>query len=77
VIAGGFVALAVIAVLAAAGADALTVSAAVVDIAVALALPLVVRRPSDRRLAFRLVIGAVALLVVSFVVSGGSHLTGR
>jgi hypothetical protein len=28
-----------------------------------------------RRLAFRLVIIAVAVLVVAFVVSGGSHLT--
>jgi 4-hydroxybenzoate polyprenyltransferase len=75
VVAGGFVAVAVIAVLAAAGAGPLTVTAAVVDAATALALPQVVRRPGNRRLAFRLVIAAVAILVVAFVVSGGSHLT--
>jgi 4-hydroxybenzoate polyprenyltransferase len=77
VIAGAFVALAVIHVLIAAGRNPLTVGAAVIDIAIALALPLAVRVPSARRLAFRLVIAAVAVLVVAFVVSGGSHLTGR
>jgi 4-hydroxybenzoate polyprenyltransferase len=75
VIAGGFVALAVVHVLLAAGANVLTVGAAVIDIAIALALPLAVRVPRARRLAFRLVILAVAVLVVAFVVSGGSHLT--
>lgn len=75
VVAGGFVALAVLHVLKAAGANPLTVTASIVDVGVALALPFAVRRPSSRRLAFRLVIAAVALLVVAFVVSGGSHLT--
>lgn len=74
VVAGGFVAIAVLHILKAAGANALTVSAAVIDVVIALALPLAVRRPTARRLAFRLVMAAVALLVVSFVVSGGSHL---
>jgi 4-hydroxybenzoate polyprenyltransferase len=77
VIAGGFVALAVVLILIAAGANALTVGAAVVDVAIALGLPLAVRVPQARRLAFRLVIAAVALLVVAFVVSGGAHLTPR
>jgi 4-hydroxybenzoate polyprenyltransferase len=75
VIAGGFVALGVVLVLVAAGANPFTVGAAAVDVAIALALPLAVRVPNARRLAFRLVIGAVAILVVAFVVSGGSHLT--
>jgi 4-hydroxybenzoate polyprenyltransferase len=75
VIAGAFVAVAVLHVLKAAGANPLTVTAAVVDVGVALALPLAVRHPTSRRLAFRLVIAAVALLVAAFVVSGGSHLT--
>jgi protoheme IX farnesyltransferase len=75
VIAGGFVALAVVFVLVAAGATPLTVGAAVVDIGIAAALPLAIRRSRSRRLAFRLVIAAVAILVIAFVVSGGSHLT--
>jgi 4-hydroxybenzoate polyprenyltransferase len=75
VIAGGFVAFAVVLVLIAAGATPLTVGAAVVDVAIAAALPLALRVTTARRLAFRLVIAAVAVLVVAFVVSGGSHLT--
>lgn len=75
VIAGAFVALAVVHVLKAAGANPLTVGASVIDVTIALALPLAVRVPRARRLAFRLVIAAVAVLVVAFVVSGGSHLT--
>jgi 4-hydroxybenzoate polyprenyltransferase len=75
VIAGGFVALAIILILDAAGAHPLTVAAAIIDILIALALPLAVRVPHARRLAFRLVIAAVAILVVAFVISGGSHLT--
>jgi 4-hydroxybenzoate polyprenyltransferase len=75
VIAGGFVVLAVIHVLIAAGATPLTVGAAIVDGAIAAALPLALRVRGARRLAFRLVIAAVAVLVVAFVISGGSHLT--
>lgn len=75
VVAGLLVALAVVHVLIAAGATPLTVGAAVVDVAIAAALPLAVRVPQSRQLAFHLVIGAVAILVVAFVVSGGSHLT--
>jgi 4-hydroxybenzoate polyprenyltransferase len=73
VIAGGFVA--IVSVLIAAGANPLTVGAAIIDLAIAAALPLALRVPTARRLAFRLVIGAVAVLVVAFVVSGGTHLT--
>jgi hypothetical protein len=75
VIAGGFVAIAALHVLRAAGTSPLTVGAAVVDVGIALALPLAVRVPQARRLAFRLVIVAIGVLVVAFVVSGGSHLT--
>jgi 4-hydroxybenzoate polyprenyltransferase len=77
VIAGGFIALSVVCVLIAAGPTPLTVTAAVVDVAIAAALPLALRRPTARRLAFRLVIAAVAILVVAFVISGGSHLTSN
>jgi 4-hydroxybenzoate polyprenyltransferase len=77
VIAGSFVAFAIGLILSAAGANPLTIGAAVIDIGIALALPLAVRLPRARRLAFRLVIGAVAVLVVAFVVSGGSHLTSK
>jgi 4-hydroxybenzoate polyprenyltransferase len=75
VIAGAFIGVAVLLVLEAAGAHPLTVTAAVVDVAIALLLPIAVRLPKLRRLAFRMVIVAVAVLVVAFVVSGGSHLT--
>jgi 4-hydroxybenzoate polyprenyltransferase len=75
VVAGGFVALAVLHVLKAAGTNPLTVGASVVDVAIALALPVAVRVPRARRLAFRMVMLAVAVLVLAFVVSGGSHLT--
>jgi 4-hydroxybenzoate polyprenyltransferase len=74
VVAGLFVAFAVLGVLAAAGTNPLTVGAAVVDVGIALALPVAVRMPRARRLAFRMVMLAVAVLVVAFVVSGGSHL---
>ena len=75
VLAGGFVAIAVVSILIAAGATPLTVGAAIIDVAIAAALPLAIRVPRSRRFAFRLVIAAVAILVVAFVVSGGSHLT--
>jgi 4-hydroxybenzoate polyprenyltransferase len=74
VIAGGLVAIAVILVVVAAGVTPLTVLAAVVDLVIAATLPFAVRAPQRRRLAFRLVIAAVAILVVAFVISGGSHL---
>jgi 4-hydroxybenzoate polyprenyltransferase len=74
VVAGAFVAIAALHVLKAAGTGPLTVAAAVVDVAIALALPVALRVPAARRLAFRLVLLAVVLLVVAFVVSGGSHL---
>lgn len=77
VIAGAFIGLAVLHVLKAAGAHPLTVTASVVDVAIALLLPVAVRVPRLRRVAFQMVIAAVAVLVVAFVVSGGSHLTGR
>jgi len=74
VVSGGFVAVAVVAILVAAGPGPLTITAAAIDIAVAAALPLAIRFPRSRRLAFHSVIAAVAVLVLAFVVSGGSHL---
>jgi len=76
VVAGAFLAAAVVAILVAVGADALTVTATVIDVGIAAALPLVLRAPNIRRRAFRLVMVAVAVLVLAFVVSGGSDLTG-
>jgi 4-hydroxybenzoate polyprenyltransferase len=74
IVAGFFVAAAVVCILAAVGATPLTVTAAVIDLAIAVVLPSAVRRPG-RRVAFRLVIVAVAVLVAAFVFAGGSHLT--
>lgn len=51
----------------------LAVAAAAVDTAAAAT---VLARPGNRARAFRIVIGAVAVLVAAFVVSGGRHLTG-
>jgi len=75
IVAGGFIGVAVVLILVAAGAHPLTVAASVIDVTIALVLPVAVRLPSWRRFAFRLVIVAVAALVIAFVVSGGSHLT--
>jgi 4-hydroxybenzoate polyprenyltransferase len=74
-IAGGFIALAALHVLRAAGTSPLTVTATLIDGVIALGLPLAIRAAAPRRLTFQLVIVAVAVLVAAFVVSGGSHLT--
>jgi 4-hydroxybenzoate polyprenyltransferase len=76
-VAGGFLAAASVAVLAATGDDAIAIAAVAVDVVIAAALPLVVRAHQVRSLAFRLMIIAVAVLLAAFVVSGGSNLTGR
>jgi heme o synthase len=73
-VAAGFIVVAIVNVLIAAGATPLTVSAAVIDVGIAAVLPLAINRPDSRRLAFRLVIVAVSVLVLAFVISGGSHL---
>jgi 4-hydroxybenzoate polyprenyltransferase len=67
-VAGGFILVAV-------GARPLPIAAVTADVALAAALPAVLRVPGSRRLAFRLVLAAVAVLVVTFVLAGGSHLT--
>jgi 4-hydroxybenzoate polyprenyltransferase len=74
VVAGAFVVLANWHVVLAAGASGLTLAAFAVNLVIALSLPLALRVPKSRLLAFRLVIVAVAILVVSLVISGGSHL---
>jgi 4-hydroxybenzoate polyprenyltransferase len=67
-VAGGFVLVAV-------GARPLPMAAVAADVVLAASLPAVLRVPGARRLAFRLVLVAVAVLVVTFVLAGGSHLT--
>jgi 4-hydroxybenzoate polyprenyltransferase len=73
-VAAGFVAAAAALVVVGVGATGVAVAAVVVDGAGALAAPLLVRSARGRRTAFRLVLAAVAVLVVAFVVSGGSRL---
>jgi 4-hydroxybenzoate polyprenyltransferase len=75
VIAGAFIAAAAVAVLVAVGPRPLPAAAAVVDVVLAASVPWLLRGPTTRRRAFRLVIAAVAVLVVAFVVAGGSKLT--
>jgi 4-hydroxybenzoate polyprenyltransferase len=75
VVAGVLVVVAGVFVLVAVGARPLPVAAVAVDVVLAASLPAVLRAPGSRRLAFRLVLVAVAVLVVTFVVAGGSHLT--
>jgi 4-hydroxybenzoate polyprenyltransferase len=77
VVAGGFIALAAVAVLVAVGAGVITVGAVVIDAAIAAVLPFVLRSREVRRLAFGLVIVAVSVLVAAFVISGGSNLTNH
>ena len=74
-VAGAMVVVAGVLVLVAVGARPLPIAAVAVDVALAAALPAVLRVPGSRRLAFRLVLAAVAVLVVTFVLAGGSHLT--
>ena len=51
----------------------LAIAAAVIDVGAA---TVVATRTRDRTESFRLLIAAVALLVVAFVITGGHHLTG-
>lgn len=76
-LAAAFLAAAGVLLLVAVGATALTVSAVAVDGAGAAASPWLVRTAGGRHTAFRLVMAAVAVLVVAFVVSGGSRLVSR
>lgn len=58
------------------GVRPLSVAAATAGVVCAAATPLVARRSSaGRRVAFRLIVGSVALLVITFVASGGHRLT--
>jgi 4-hydroxybenzoate polyprenyltransferase len=75
VVAGGFIAAAAVAVLIAVGPSPLPVAAAALDVILAASVPWLLRGPTTRRRAFRVVIGAVAVLVIAFVVAGGSKLT--
>jgi 4-hydroxybenzoate polyprenyltransferase len=75
VIAGGFVAIGAVAVLVAVGPSPIPIAAAALDVAIALAVPQLLRGPDTRRRAFRVVILAVAALVIAFVVAGGSDIS--
>lgn len=75
IVAGSFIAAAAIAVLVAVGPRPLAITAAVLDVGLAAWVPWLLRGPTTRRRAFRVVIGAVAVLVIAFVVAGGSKLT--
>lgn len=74
-VAGAFIAAAAVAVLVAVGPQPLPIAAAVIDVGLAGSVPWLLRGPTTRRRAFRLVIAAVAVLVVAFVVAGGNQLT--
>ncbi len=71
------VAVAAVLLLAGVGPTPLPIVATVAGVGCAAATPAAAGRSgAGRRLAFRLIIAAVALLVVTFVVAGGHHLTG-
>lgn len=72
-VAGAFLAVASVLLVVATAAAPLAIAAAAVDVTAGL---VVVLRGGHRDVAFRLVIAAVAVLVVAFVVSGGDRLTG-
>ncbi len=73
-LASGLVAAAASLLLLAAGVAPLPVLAVLASVAVAASCPVVVLRLGRRDAAFRMVLGAVALLVAAFVVSGGGRL---
>jgi 4-hydroxybenzoate polyprenyltransferase len=75
-VAAGGVAVAAVLLVLGVGVHPLPVIAATVAVACAVATPFVVRRSgAARRLAFRLVLLSVGLLVLTFIASGGHRLT--
>lgn len=74
-VAGAFIAVAAVAVLVAVGPRPLPIAAAAIDVVLAGTVPWLLRGPTTRRRAFRVVIGGVAVLVIAFVVAGGSKLS--
>jgi 4-hydroxybenzoate polyprenyltransferase len=77
VVAATFVAVASVLLVVATDAAVPALVAAVVGVAGALAMPLLLRRATGRQVAFRVVIAAVAVMVVAFVVSGGDRLVAK
>lgn len=77
IVAAGFVAVASLLLVVATDAAAPAVVAAVVSVAGVFATPLLLRRTAGRHVAFRVVIAAVAVMVVAFVVSGGDRLVAK
>jgi 4-hydroxybenzoate polyprenyltransferase len=74
-IAGGFVAVGAVSVVAAVGPKPIALAAASLDVVIALAVPRLLSGSDTRRRAFRVVILAVAALVVAFVVAGGADIS--
>lgn len=77
VVAAAFVAVASVLLVVATDAAVPALVAAAVGVVGALAMPLLLRRASGRHVAFRVVIAAVAVMIVAFVVSGGDRLVAR
>ena len=77
VVAAAFVAVASVLLVVATDAAVPALVAAAIGVAGALAMPLLLRRSSGRHVAFRVVIAAVAVMVVAFVVSGGDRLVAK
>jgi 4-hydroxybenzoate polyprenyltransferase len=77
VVAAAFVAVASVLLVVATDAAVPAVVAAVVGVAGALAMPLLLRRTAGRHVAFRVVIAAVAVMIVAFIVSGGDRLVAK
>lgn len=76
-VAAAFVAVASVLLVVATDAALPAVIAAAVGVLGALATPLLLRRASARHVAFRVVIAAVAVMIVAFVVSGGDRLVAK
>lgn len=76
-VAAAFVAVASVLLVVATDAAIPALVAAAVAVAGALVMPLLLRRASGRHVAFRVVIAAVAVMIVAFVVSGGDQLVAK
>ncbi|HET7310206.1 MAG TPA: UbiA family prenyltransferase [Mycobacteriales bacterium] len=77
IVAAVFVAVASLLLVVATDAAVPAVAAAVVGTTGVLAMPWLLRRSTGRHVAFRVVIAAVAVMVVAFVVSGGDRLVAK
>ena len=76
-VAAAFVAVASVLLVVATDGAVPALAAAAVSVAGTLSMPALLRRASGRHLAFRVVIAAVAVMIVAFVVSGGDRLVAK